>query len=153
MDFLFPRFCSYMCFQNSKTGNFFCLHVHRLCALIFRKLCEGWMSYIHTYTTVYFEQTFEHTHTHTPTHTHTHTHTHPHTHAPGSGLLGVGCDLNGQLHRLLQSVPSPLIDWLRRLDVDAGYHEAVGGEGEAIANLSPIVYTKHRGTNDLCRVL
>lgn len=72
---------------------------------------------------------------------------------PGSCLLRVGGDFNSQLHRFLQGVPGALVHWLHRLNVDARDDQAVGRETKSVSNLTPLVQTKHRRSDDLGRIL
>jgi len=43
----------------------------------------------------------------------------------GCGLLRLGCDLDGQLDRLLERVACALVDGLHRLDIDVGHDQVV----------------------------
>ena len=72
---------------------------------------------------------------------------------PGGSFLGVGGDLNGQLHRLLQGVAGALVHRLHRLDVNAGDDQAVLREPEVLAHLVVGVEPKHWAADDLGRVL
>ena len=72
---------------------------------------------------------------------------------PGSCLLRVGGDFNSQLHRFLQGVPGALVHWLHRLNVDARDDQVVGRETKSVSNLTPLVQTKHRRSDDLGRIL
>lgn len=72
---------------------------------------------------------------------------------PSCSLLGVGCDLNGQLYRLHESISSSLIYWFHRLNVNARHYQVVLRKHKAISHFSVVIKTKHRGTDDLGRVL
>ena len=71
----------------------------------------------------------------------------------GGGLLRIGRDLDGELHRLLERVARALVDGLGRLDVDRGDDEAVGGEAELVAHLAVLVEAKDARADDLGAVL
>ena len=72
---------------------------------------------------------------------------------PCGGLLGVGCDLDGQLHGLHEGVARSLVDRLHRLDVNTRDHQVVLSENELVTHLVLLIKAKHRGTDDLGRVL
>ena len=71
----------------------------------------------------------------------------------GGGLLRIGRDLDGELHRLLERVARALVDGLDRLDVDARQVEVVHGEAELLADLLVLVEAEHGGPDYGGRVL
>ena len=71
----------------------------------------------------------------------------------GGGLLRIGRDLDGELHRLLERVARALVDGLDRLDVDARQGEVVHGEAELLADLLVLVEAEHGGPDYGGRVL
>jgi len=77
----------------------------------------------------------------------------PHVQLLGSSLLRVGCDLDGQLHGLLQRISGALVYRLHRLDVDTRHHQVVGREAETATHFALLIQSEHRSTNDLGRVL
>ncbi len=56
------------------------------------------------------------------------------TRTPGRGLLALGRDLNGLLHRVGQRVACPLVHRLHRLYVDVGDHKLVVWEIKPATN-------------------
>mmetsp|Transcript_18991 Transcript_18991/g.21156 ORF Transcript_18991/g.21156 Transcript_18991/m.21156 type:complete len:219 (+) Transcript_18991:350-1006(+) len=57
----------------------------------------------------------------------------------GSGFLGLGCDLDGQLDGFLKSVTGSLIDRLDGLDINVGDKQVVGAEGESVLDTRSVL--------------
>jgi len=68
--------------------------------------------------------------------------------SPGWCFLRVGGDLNGQLHRFLQGISGPLINWLHWLDINTGDHQVVSWELKTISDFLVLIQAKYRCSNN-----
>mmetsp|Transcript_37380 Transcript_37380/g.99546 ORF Transcript_37380/g.99546 Transcript_37380/m.99546 type:complete len:319 (+) Transcript_37380:307-1263(+) len=68
---------------------------------------------------------------------------------PCGGLLRLGGDLDGLLHRVGKRVACALVHRLHRLDVDVGDDELVAREAEHVAHVAVLVLAEDGGADDV----
>ena len=71
---------------------------------------------------------------------------------PCSSLLRVGGYLYGQLYRLLQSIPGPLVNWFHWLDVHTGDDKIILWEAKLVFHFVAVIHSKYCCSNNTSRI-